>query len=124
MDFAQLTRDLDTKDMTIRFAAEALRQRGAQVEEPVLLRAADWLESDQGRSLMLDLSLRAEGEPPSTEEPSLLAGNSAALERTLIVAWLRNLVGTPEVEGVAEALADRIDAGEHTAKTEDNTYGA
>jgi hypothetical protein len=66
MDFDKLTTDLDAQDRTIKLCAEAIRKRAdylfrtnytddtvAQVRHVAL-----WLESEQGRGLVLDLSIK------------------------------------------------------------------
>lgn len=63
MDFDKLTRDLETQDATIRLCAEAVRRRGQRLKEPALMAAADWLESDGGRGMVLDLSIREQVAP-------------------------------------------------------------
>lgn len=72
MDFDKLTRDLETQDATIRLCAEALRKRAENLAKSRLgddvvsavRYAAEWLESDQGRGLVLDLSIREQAASP------------------------------------------------------------
>ncbi len=55
MDFDRLTQDLETQDVIIRLCAAAIRKRSQKLHEPVLSAAADWLESGEGRGMVIDL---------------------------------------------------------------------
>lgn len=67
MNFEELERDLDMQDETISHCAEALRVRGRKLKEPALMAAADWLESEDGRGAILDLTLGETLEPGGTD---------------------------------------------------------
>lgn len=66
MNFDKLTTDLAAQDLTIRLCAEAIRKRAdylfrAHYADDVVAQVrhvAFWLESEQGRGLVLDLSIK------------------------------------------------------------------
>ena len=64
MNFDKLITDLDAQDETIKLCAAALRKRADWLDLRseydgcnLLLQTADWLESEQGRGMILDLSI-------------------------------------------------------------------
>lgn len=56
-----MTRELEARDEGIRLCIEALRVRALRLHDASLMAAAAWLESEDGRGLMLDLALTAPG---------------------------------------------------------------